>query len=444
MQEPAAERARVDGNSAGGPSPRDKPLDGATPPEAAAAARGGAALELDDEVDIWQTVEVNPAWSAWFRDQTEKTTEDTPQAAPQSEPALRRESQHKPAAAAAAAAAAAVTDVAANAMLRHTPASHPALRPLMPAFDAGARDFSFGATPDTAATRHTTLVSLLAVDERPRVPVELGRAAIKVPRVKRQAALDSFASRVLAAAARASGVSDETSFARDDVHRAARAAALSTAVKAEREVYAQSSSAMVYSNKAAQRLRELASASWTHASAEAPRKAKTRSSEQRDAMLLQCVTLRSDTCIQFFKEALDARALSLHLLWEPPFHWRRRAEPATIVKPPDAEALPPAGRPDREPEPAVETTGVEPEPRIIDAVRAYVHICVSERASDVLSPEAAARVVDRATAKVYARHSHARDASFLEREGTRIHELCAQYVRKEAAAVVAAMTAALK
>jgi hypothetical protein len=215
-------------------------------------------------------------------------------------------------------------------------------------------------------------------------------------------------------------------------------------VKAEREVYAQSSSAMVYSNKAAQRLRELASTSWTHASAEAPRKAKTRPSEQRDAMLLQCVTLRSDTCIQFFKEALDARALSLHLLWEPPFHWRRRAEPATIVKPPDAEALPPAGRPDREPEPAVETTGVEPEPRIIDAVRAYVHICVSERASDVLSPEAAARVVDRATTKVYARHSHARDASFLEREGTRIHELCAQYVRKEAAAVVAAMTAALK
>lgn len=482
--ESAVKRARMDGDDTvtGGAqqagedatTAKDLLLRAATR-DAEAAARGQLA-EADDDNDIW----ADPAWRQWW--QQEEHTEDRPAPARRSPPqpghaASRPVQQSKPAATGAAGGASRVLQRTTGTGLQA-----PLARLSAPAFDAGARDFSFadpGGTraPSTNAPTSATLVSLLPAEERPRLPVELRRAVVcRVPRAKRQTALDLFSSRALAAAASALGVSEEE-FARGDAHRAARAEALSHALKAESDVYAQSTSAMVYNNKAAQRLRELHAATSAQAGQQQVVVTTRRSMEERDALLLRCVTLQSTACVEFFQEALAARAHAEYLLWEPPWHWRRKASEshhntASTAAPADeypcagatadggaddarpvadADEMAPGTRPGADTQTGDVTVAAAAAaaadasaPCVLDAVRAFIRTYVAERAADVLSAEACGRVVERATAKVWARHHTAADAAFLEREAARIQELCGQYIRKEAAACVAAMVTAVK
>ena len=412
--------------------------------EAAAAALGQhLPAELDGD-DVWRR-DAGPEWQAWW--QGASVAVPAPAAPPHAAPAadVSTQRQQRPTAAAGGSFGGAA------------PRSGGMPRTqllLAPAFDAGARDFQVG-KPGREATPATGLLSLLPADERPRVPVD---RSSRLPRSARQAALDTFANRVLAAAASAAGVAREE-FARSAAHTAARREALLRAVAVEGDIAAQSTSAVVYRNKAAQRLREpMTHAASSHATvtgSQDGRGVSRRTAGERDAMLAACVVLRSDTCVAFFEAALAARAHAEHLLWEPPYWWRKKLElealrtaahdddavDDVVTRDAVVQLLKEAPAEDVGMNPSRAERPVAPDDaasaRVTDAVRSYVRQCVGELAEGVLSAAAASSVVERATAKVLGRHSAARDLAFLDREGTRIRELCVQYVRKQAAAAMA-------
>jgi hypothetical protein len=443
--EQPAKRPRVgavlEASAVEGPTAKELLLQAASREAAAAALGQHLPVELEDD-DVWRR-DAGPEWQAWW--QGERVAAPVPSSSPpHAAPAADVSTQRPPlpAAAAGASSGGAVprSGGVPRAQLLHAPA-----------FDAGARDFPVGERGRVEASTAIGLVSLLPADERPRVPV--GRGS-QLPRSARQAALDTFANRILAAAASASGVAGDE-FVRSAVHTAARREALLRAVAVEGDVAAQSTSAVVYRNKAAQRLRE----PMTHAASSLDAQGvSSRTAAERDAMLAACVVLRSETCVAFFEAALAARAHAEHLLWEPPYWWRKKqelealrtaahdddavddvvtrdaAEQLLREAPVEDAVVEPAGRAERQVENASDDAAYA---RVTDAVRSYVRQCVGELAEGVLSAAAASSVVERASAKVLGRHSQARDLAFLNREGARIRELCVQYVRKQAAAVVA-------
>ena len=447
--EQPAKRARVGAVPAAAvaePTAKELLLQAASREAAAAAAGQQLPGEADDD-DVWRR-DAGPEWQAWW--QGERVAAPGPSSPPHAAQAADVSTRRQQLPAIAAGGGSGGVVPSGGGVTR---------RELLhaPAFDAGARDFSLGQPAGRSEATPVGLVALLAADERPRVPADKqGRSAVcRLPRSARQAALDTLANRILAAAASATGVAGED-FVRSATHTAARREALQRAVSVEGDIAAQSTSALVYRNKAAQRLREpLTPAAAPHATG--PKAVvSSRTVGERDAMLAECTVLRSDTCVAFFEAALAARAHALHLLWEPPYWWRKQQELDALktaayddetdeAAPHDTaeelretvpveDAVVQPGQAEREAKARPEDGNFA---RVTVAVRSFVRQCVDELAEGVLSAEAASSVVDRATAKVLGRHSQSQSLVFLDREGARIRELCVQYVRKQAAAVVA-------